>query len=318
MPRILVTGATGFVGRSLCRRLIERGHRVVAAVRRPDAADSLPTAVEPLPLGEINASLACPPTTFDDIDVAIHLAARVHVLNERSRDPAAAFQDVNVLGSERLARAAAGRVKRFIYVSSVHAMCTLADEPLDETGPCRPETPYGQSKLAAEQRLRAIADKTGLELVIVRPPPVYGPGHAGNLTRLFRVAAAGWPLPLGDLRNRRSLVYVENLADALAHCAEHPAARGHTFLVSDGEDVSLSDLVARVARTSGRTPRLLPAPTRTLRLVGRATGRLPAVERLLGSLAVDSTHIRTTLAWRPPHTLDEGLSATTAWMKDAA
>jgi nucleoside-diphosphate-sugar epimerase len=304
---VLVTGATGFVGRSLCRVLLDRGHEVAAAVRGRSAIDRLPPGVQAVTVGDIGPDTDWRSALLKGIDVVAHLAARVHVLKETAADPAAEFHRVNVAGTERLAQAAAGRVRRLVYVSSVHAMCTLSAEPLTEASPCRPETPYGMSKLQAEHTLQQIGEKTGLQTVLLRPPPVYGPGGAGNLARLLGLARSGWPLPLGGIDARRSLVYVGNLADALAACIEHPAAAGETFLVSDGEDVSLSDLVRHAAAATGCRARLLPAPTGPLRLAARGLGKAGAVDRLLGSLVVDSSKIRERLGWQPPHTLAEGL-----------
>jgi nucleoside-diphosphate-sugar epimerase len=267
-------------------------------------------------VGDIGPDTPWDGAALGTFDTVVHLAARVHVLREKAVAPAVEFHRVNVAGTERLARAAAGRVCRLVYVSSVHAMCTLADEVLDEASPCRPDTPYGESKLAAEETLRAIAEKTGLETVIVRPPPVYGPGILGNLGKLFRLVRKGWPLPLRNIANRRSLIYVENLANALVACSFHPAAGGRTFLVSDGEDVSVADLVRRAGAAFGRRVRLVPAPIRLMRLAGRCLGKSGAVERLVGSLAVSSDRIRRLLSWSPPYTMAEGFQVTARWVEN--
>lgn len=248
----------------------------------------------------------------------VHLAARAHVLNERAADPAAEFRRINVEGTVALARAAAGRARRFVFVSSVGAMCTTSPQVLDETAPCCPDTPYGQSKWAAEQALARIRDETGLEVVVLRPTIMYGPENPGNLLRLIRLIRRGWPLPLGNVRNRRSLLYVQNLVAALEACIERPAAAGQTFLVSDGEDVSISELIERLAAAMGCRVRMWPAPQRLMRLAARLTGTTGTVDRLLGSLAVDITHICRTLDWRPPHTMADGLQATAQWIGSQA
>ena len=248
MSRILVTGATGFVGRNLCRRLIELEHQVVAAVRSKSAGDGLPAAVKRVEMGDLGSETRWDTKILDRVDTVIHLAARVHVMREAAIDPLAEFRRVNVGATLALAQAAAGRVRRMVYVSSLHAMCTLHDEPLSEAMPCHPDTPYGQSKLEAEQLLQQLSDREGLEIVVLRPPPVYGPEGQGNLVSLLRWIRRGWPLPLGQVTNRRSLVYVQNLADALIACSEHPAAANQTFLVSDGDDVSTAELARRAER----------------------------------------------------------------------
>jgi nucleoside-diphosphate-sugar epimerase len=276
-------------------------------------ADRFPKDVEMCPVGDLAERIDWN-VALKGVDAVVHLAARVHVLKDRARDPLAEFRRVNVEATLRLAEACAGRVGRFVYVSSVHAMCRTASERLNEQSLCRPDSPYGQSKWEAEQALWRLSGRTGLPVVVLRPPPVYGPEGQGNLMRLFRLVQRGWPLPLGRLESRRSFVYVENLADAIRVCVESPAAAGQTFLVSDGEEVSTAEMLARFARCARRPARLWNAPLAPLRLAGRLLGRGSAVERLLGSLTVDSAKIRETLNWRPPFSLDAGLAATAEWL----
>ncbi len=318
MARILITGATGFVGRRLCKVLRDQGHAVLAVVRdaTTDCA-SLP-ADETIPMGELGGDTPWDTKLLDRVDAIVHLAARVHVLKDEAVNPSAEFQRVNVGATEALARAAAGRVKRFVYVSSLHAMRTLTTERLTEASVCEPNGPYSQSKLDAEAVVRQIGRETGLETVIVRPPPIYGPGHRGRLMSLFQFAKWGLPLPLGGIDNRRSLVFVDNLASALLECAVNPLAVGQTFLISDGEDVSLSELVARMGRALGRRIWLLPAPVGLIRRVARLVGKSDSADRLFGSLVVDSQFIRRQLDWQPPHSMDAGLQVTANWMKGAA
>lgn len=316
---VLVTGATGFVGLRLCTALLDRGYRVRTAVRSSEAALRLPAGVEPCLIGEIGPHTNWNSAFPTDVDVVFHLAARVHQLRDRAADPAAEFERVNTAGSARLAEAAVRHgVRRFVYVSSVHAMCTLADYVLTEQSACAPSTPYGRSKLAAERALHEVTGRTTTELVVVRPPPVYGPGHLGSLSKLLKFAQRGWPLPLGGISNRRSLVFVDNLVDALIAVADHPSAAGQTFLVSDGDSVSLPELVSAAARAGGRIPRLLPAPKSLLKAIGRLTGKSDAVARLLGSLAVDDGKLRRTLSWHPPVAQSEGLKSTMLWVRNAA
>ena len=311
--RILITGASGFVGRRLTQAFLARGLQVRAALRDSRGAEKLPREVEICTIGDLSSQTDWT-AALAGVDTVIHLAARVHVLKERTSDPLEAFRRVNVEATLRLAQAAAGRVRRFVSISSVHAMCRVSRERLDETTPCRPDSPYGVSKWEAEQRLGELAGQTGLPLVVVRPPPVYGPASQGNVMRLFRLVQQGWPLPLGLLNNRRSFVYVENLVDALIACAEHQAAVGQTFLVSDREDVSTAELVRRLGAALGRPARLVKVPLFPLRVAGRVLGKGSPIERLLGSLAVDSGKIGRLLGWSPPHTLDEGLAATARWI----
>jgi nucleoside-diphosphate-sugar epimerase len=312
--RWLVTGATGFVGRTLCSQLLAQGVMVRAALRSPPAAANLPDGIKAVCVGDIGAHTDWQ-AALDDVQVVVHLAARVHVLREASGNPLCEFLRVNAGGTQRLAEAAAAAsVRRFVHLSSVHAMCRVSEQLLDEHTVCRPDSPYGQSKLAAEQALRHIALGTGLESVVVRPPPVYGPRNAGNLRRLFDVVARGWPLPLGRLENRRSFIFVDNLVDAIIACGTHRAAAGETFLVSDGDPLSTVDLVRRLGAALGRPARLIDVPVPALRLAGRMIGASGAAERLLGSLAVDSGHIRRTLDWHPPYSLDQGLQITADWL----
>jgi nucleoside-diphosphate-sugar epimerase len=315
--RVLVTGATGFVGRAVCRLLVARNCRVLAAVRSVKSAGRLPKEVEIAPIGDLCDQVDWR-RALREVDVVVHLAARVHVLKEQARDPLSAFRRVNVDASARLAEAAAGHVRRFIYISSAHAMCRTTDALLDESTPCRPDGPYGQSKWEAEQALSAVAQRSGLPLVILRPPPVYGPEGQGNLIKLFQLVRRGWPLPLGRLNNRRSFLYVENLADAIATCADHPAAAGRTFLLSDGEDISTAELVRRLGKALRYPAHLWNVPLGPLRLAGRVLRQESIVERLLGSLAVDNGQIRRDLNWVPPHTLNAGLAATAAWIQQSS
>jgi nucleoside-diphosphate-sugar epimerase len=314
MSRVLITGASGFVGRHLGATLLQHGAAVRAAVRSPSSLDRLPAGVEPRLIGEIGPHTTWTPDLFDDVETVVHLAARVHVLRERAADPEAEFRQTNVQGTERLARAAAGRVRRLVFVSSLHAMRSLSDQVLDERCPCRPDTPYGRSKWEAEQRLEAVSRETGLEIVVLRPAPVYGPGGAGNLLSLLRCVRRGWPLPLAGVANHRSLLYVGNLVDALLTCLNAPQAAGRMFLVSDGETVSTAELVRRAAAAFGRSARVWPAPLGLLHLAGWLTGTRRTVDRLLGSLAVDISLIRQTLPWTPAYTLDQGLRETALWL----
>jgi len=309
--RVLVTGASGFVGRMLCLELVRRGFPVRAAVR--DAcAGALPDGVECIAIGSI-----APDTDWsaalDGVSIVIHLAARVHVMDDRATDPLAEFRKVNAEGSERLARqAAANGVKRLVFVSSikVNGEMTEGEAKFSESDPAAPEDAYGRSKWEGEQALWRVARETGLEGVVVRPPLVYGPAVKGNFASLLGVLRRRLPLPLASVRNRRSLIYVGNLVDALIRCATHSAAAMQTYLVCDGDDLSTSDLLRRLGQTMGKPALLLPFPTGVLRLAGKVTGKSAAIGRLLGSLRVDDRKIRRELGWTPPYSVAEGFRAT--------
>ncbi|MDP2106119.1 MAG: NAD-dependent epimerase/dehydratase family protein, partial [Desulfobulbaceae bacterium] len=248
-----------------------------------------------------------------DVGVVIHLAARVHVMHENVKNPLEEFRKVNVAGTEHLARsAAASGVKRLVYVSSIGVNGWQTDEGrvFLETDTPNPHNVYAVSKLEAELSLHCVAAETGLEVVVVRPPLVYGMGAPGNLAQMLKVLAKGIPLPLALVHNLRSLIYVENLVDALILCTTHTAAVGQTYMLSDGEDISTSDLLRHLGAAMGCPVRLFPCPQALLKLAGRLTGKSDQVERLLGSLQVDSGKIRRELGWRPPFTLQQGLQAT--------
>jgi len=234
------------------------------------------------------------------------------MLREDPRLALGEHRRVNVEATRGLAEAAGkAGVGTMVFVSSIGAVTTRSEVPLSESAPCWPTTPYGFSKLEAERALQEVASETGLRVVVVRPPLVYGPGAPGNFGLLHRAVERGWPLPLALVRNRRSFVYVGNLVDALIRCLE-PAATGATFHVADREVVSTPDFVRRLAAARGRRARLFPVPPRALRLVGAALGRGDAVARLLDSLVVDAGLIARVLDWSPPYTLDDGLARTVA------
>jgi UDP-glucose 4-epimerase len=261
-------------------------------------------------VGEIGANTGWQ-RAVDGCDAVVHLAARVHVMRDSAADPLAAFRAVNVDGTLNLARqAAAAGVKRFVFLSSIKVNGEGSEVPYLESDSPAPLDPYAISKWEAEQGLREIAAQTGMEVVILRPPLVYGPGVKANFARLIRAVERGWPLPLGAIDNRRSLLFLGNLVDAIRLCLEHPAAANRTYLLSDGEDVSSAELVRRLAKAMGKPARLLPVPAWAFGLAGRLLGRRQEVARLLGSLTVDSSAIRRELGWVPPYTLDQGLALT--------
>lgn len=302
----LVTGANGFVGSALCEALSAQGYEVCGAVR------SSSTSVEKCKrviIGELDDKTGWS-KALAGMDVVIHLAARVHVMSDNAADPLAEFRRVNTAGTENLARqAASAGVKRFVYVSSikVNGEATDGGRKFSESDLPGPQDPYGISKWEAEQALHRVAKETGLEVVIVRPPLVYGAGVKGNFAQMLKVLAHGIPLPLASVHNRRSLVYLGNLVDALILCATHPAAAGQTYLVSDGEDISTPDLLRQLGEAMDHPARLFFCPQSWLKLAGRLAGRADQIERLIGSLQIDSGKIRRELGWTPPFSIHEGL-----------
>jgi nucleoside-diphosphate-sugar epimerase len=305
---VLVTGARGFVGRPVVEALVAAGHRVTGAVRMQAQGAKTVEGYREVVAGELG-----PDTDWREAlagaAVVVHLAARVHQMQDRAADPLAEFRRVNVEGTRRLAeQAAAVGVKRFIFVSSikVNGEGTAPGRAYQETDEPAPADPYGISKHEAEEALRQVGARTGLEVVILRPPLMVGRGVKGNLASLAGAIRRGRPLPFGAItENRRSLLDVRNLADAIVCCAVHPRAAGEVFLVSDGVPVSTAELTRRVGKAAGRAPRLMPVPVGLLRIAGRLAGKGAAVGRLTGSLLIDDSKIRTMLDWTPPHGPDD-------------
>lgn len=311
MKRVLVTGAGGFVGRRLCEYLEDRGFAVTRAVRHADGAAGNTCAV-----GDIGPDTDWT-AAVTDIDVVVHLAARVHVMDDYTAEPLAEYRRVNVEGTEQLALAGVGAgVRRFIYLSTikVNGEATFG-RAFSSTRAPHPEDDYARSKLEAEDGLRRIAADTGLEVVIVRPPLVYGPGVRANFLRLLNWVDRGVPFPFLHVANRRSLVALDNLVDLLALCITHPHAVGRVLLVSDDEDVSIEELILRIAGLMGKRVRMVAFPVKLLHGVARLFGKQAAVERLTGSLQVDISDTREALSWSPPVTLDEALRETVRWFQ---
>lgn len=304
----LVTGATGFVGQALLARLAADASNTVCGTSR-QPGDPLAPGVPRSVVAELGPDTAWR-AALQGVDVVVHLAARVHVMREHAQDPLAEFRRVNVQASLALAQQAlqAG-VRRLVLVSSVkvHGESTPAGKPFRADDPPLPQDAYAQSKQEAEAALRALVRSGGLELVIVRPPLVYGPGVRANFRALMQAVARGWPLPLGALHNQRSFVALDNLVDLLVLCGRHPAAANQSFLVSDGCDLSTTELLQQLARAMGRPARLLPVPAGVLRALGRLAGRPAMVERLCGNLQVDIAKTRERLGWSPPVAVDEAM-----------
>jgi nucleoside-diphosphate-sugar epimerase len=309
--RVFLTGASGFVGRGLIERLSTQDDLVLVAALRKQVS-GVPRNV---------ASLKIPGLEFDTdwsnalegINTVIHCAARVHVMHDESSDPLAEFRKVNVEGTLNLARQAAqAGVRRFIFISSikVNGEGTPVGVPYLADVQSLPADPYGISKMEAEHGLRALASKTGMEVVIIRPPLVYGPGVKANFLNMMRWLHKGVPLPFGAIHNRRSLVALDNLVDLIVTCIEHPAAANQNFLVSDGEDLSTSELLRRMGTALGKPARLLPVPSRLLEMGAALLGKKDLSQRLCGSLQVDIDKTRELLNWIPPVSVDEALRKT--------
>ena len=303
---ILVTGANGFVGKLLVSDLLKKQYDVVGVLRsqNDNQAD-----VKMAAIGAITAVTDWS-TALSAIDVIVHLAARVHVMNDQASDPLAEFRKVNVDGTLNLARQAVkAGVKRFIFVSSikVNGELTQVDKPFAASDiPC-PQDAYGISKYEAEQGLLKLAKETGLEVVIIRPPLIYGGGVKANFASMMKAVKSGFPLPLGAINNKRSFVYVGNLISLILKCIDHPSAANQVFLVSDGRDLSTTELLKVCAQSLDVSPRLLPVPQRFLEVAAKILGKENLAQRLCGNLQVDITKTRQLLDWEPQFTVEDGL-----------
>lgn len=306
MKKVLVTGASGFIGTSLLERLGEAGYRVVAAVRH--ASGRIPNHLPAIRVGDMQ-----PDTDWSqalkEVNVVVHAAARAHVMHEQAEDPLREFRRVNVEGTLGLARqAVAAGVERFVFISSigVNGACTGAEAFSERSSPA-PHADYAISKLEAEQGLLEIAKSSSMELVIVRPPLVYA-GHApGNFHRLLKLVRSELPLPFAAVENRRSMIALENLVDFISLCIEHPAAANELFLISDGMDLSTSDMIRYLAAGMGCKTRLFPMPDVLMRKVAQLLGRAAMYTQLCGSLTIDSSKARELLGWTPPMTAEQAL-----------
>lgn len=382
--KILVTGPDGFVGSAVCAKLIAdgldvrgaqwrsaRGQKSEVGGQSPEGgsqwsedgdlqtANSKPqTEPQMVPIGNICGSTDWS-SALVGVDAVVHLAARVHIMDDTSADPLAAFREVNVEGTRRLAECAAkAGVKRFVFISSIkvngeatelpvngepgivngkatkspvnreslsgdgdssehstinHEPVTINPAAFSEKDAPSPEDPYGQSKYEAEVALRKIEAETEMEVVILRPPLLYGPGVKANFLKLIQLVYKGIPLPLGGIKNKRSLLSLTNFADLISKCVTDKQAAGQMFLVSDGDDVSSGELVERIAKALGKSPRLLPVPEGLMNLAGKLTGKSAQVQRLCSSLQIDASKVRKTLDWTPPVTMEQELARVAEW-----
>lgn len=310
MNNVFLTGGTGFVGRRLLTRLLNGNQLVTAAVRQ--AAPEIDQRAKQAIVKDLTAETDWQ-SALAGQNIVIHSAARVHVMNDQSADPLAEFRRVNVDGTLNLARqAAAAGVKRFIFISSikVNGEGTALGQPYTAFDTPAPQDPYGISKMEAELGLRELARQTGMGVVIIRPVLVYGPGVKANFRSMMSWLSKGVPLPLGAIHNKRSLVSLDNLADLIVTCIDHPAAANQTFLVSDGEDLSTTEMLHRMAQALGKTARLVPVPAGLLESGAALLGKRAVAQRLCSSLQVDISHTRDALSWTPPVSVDDGFRTT--------
>lgn len=299
--KVILTGASGFVGRHI-KNAIPREKLILVGRRNLDEEYTFFSSDldENSQYGDIMKDVSC----------IIHCAARAHVMNEGDDNPYCLYHKINVDGTLNLARqAAVNGVKRFIYISSikVNGESTRVNSPFTEKNIPAPEDAYGRSKLAAENSLRELSIETNMEVVIIRPPLVYGPGVKANFSAMMNLASKNLPLPLGAINNKRSMVALDNLVDLIVTCIDHPKAANKTFLVSDDHDVSTTELLEMMVRAIGKMPRLLPVPMEWLKFAGKLIGKQAVIERLCGNLQVDISYTKEILGWQPPISMEEGI-----------
>jgi nucleoside-diphosphate-sugar epimerase len=306
--RVLLTGGSSFVGQALLGLMAGKRDISIRCSFRHTYPNNAHAGVE-----VVNADLS-PHSDWSfalaDVSMVVHIAARVHVMHDTATDPLTAFRKVNVDGTLNLARqAAAAGVKRFVFISSVkvNGESTSPAQVFNENDVPNPQDAYGQSKLEAEEGLRQISAETGIEVVIIRPPLVYGPGVKANFAALMRAVQKGYPLPLGAVYNQRSLIALDNLVDFIISCINHPLAANQTFVVSDGQDLSTTELLKGMAKAAGVPSRLLPIPVWALQAAASVLGKGDVVQRLCGNLQVDISKARNLLGWVPPISVEEGL-----------
>ena len=311
--KILITGASGFIGQALLKRLT-RDHLTVRCILRQQNQNF--NHIEHILMPSMSESNDWR-RALEGCDIVIHLAARVHVMHEDSKDPLSEFRKTNVVLTTNLARqAAALGVKRFIFLSSVKVNGEgTRHNVFNESQAANPQDPYAISKWEAEEALRHLSKKTDMEVVIIRPPLVYGPGVKANFLKMMRYLQRGVPLPLGNIQNKRSLVGLNNLVDFIVTCVSHPKAANQTFLISDDDDISTSNLLRLISKVMDKRPRLIPIPSKLLFWLFSMIGRGDFAERLLGSLEVDISKAKKLLSWSPPTTMEDELKETVRAMK---
>jgi nucleoside-diphosphate-sugar epimerase len=314
MKRVLVTGATGFVGQRLCEVLKTSGYQVIGAVRKvSDALD-----IEQVSIGEINDQTDWT-VALKDIDYVVHCAARVHVMQETVSDPLREFRRVNVAGTKRLVEAAkTAGIQRLIFLSSikVNGEKTSIGFPFSPLNTADPQDPYGVSKKEAEDCIQQLCKGSTLDYVIIRPPLIYGKGVKANFQKLINLASKNLPVPFGCLNNKRSLVYIDNLCDLIRVCLDHPKATNQTFLASDGQDLTVKDLYRLLSRLQGAKGIMVPVPIVLLKMLGFITGKRAQVDRLTDSLQIDKDHLKTQLSWQAPVGVEKAMALTVSSQED--
>jgi len=314
MTKILITGATGFVGRGLFENLKFKKNFLAHLTTRTNQ-EKISEGAKTFNIGEIDSNTNWK-DALDGVSCIVHCAARAHMMEKNQTDSLNAYRRINVDGTRNLAKQAAGiGIKRFIFLSSikVNGEETTASKSFKYDDIPQPKDSYGISKWEAEQALLEISKKTGLEIVIIRVPLIYGVRVKGNFLRLLDLVYKQMPLPFFNINNSRSFIGLDNLVDLIIHCIDHPKATGKTFLVSDGEDISTPDLIIKLSKIMGRSTRLFSFPISIFKLISYLIGKTPEVNRLIGSLRVNSSHTRKILEWNPPFSLDEGLEKTVLW-----
>lgn len=318
MTKVLVTGANGFVGRRLCQALLSAGYPVKGTVRSTSAATDLPAGIEKVFISDLHSEEKWR-DTLEDVTSVVHLIGRTHVLKESSLDPEEEFRSVNMGITCALLNAIEERpVEKFIFMSSIKAAGEGGDKtPFTENTPTHPEDFYGKTKLEAEQYISTWSERTGIPSVIFRPPLVYGPGVKGNFLRLLKLARKGFPLPIGSIHNLRSLIYVDNLADALMTILSKPLKGCNIFHIADEPPLSTPLLYRELLKNLGKADRLLPFPESLLRNAAKVAGKEKEYEKIAGSLVVSSEKFRNIFEWEEPFCFEEGIRKTCEWFKNA-
>jgi nucleoside-diphosphate-sugar epimerase len=314
--KICVTGSTGFIGKPLCTKLLKNNYSVLAATRYSNTLTfNFHKNLSIIKLDNFNSRINLQ-QALSGVDCVIHCAAKAHAINKNKSDVLKAYREVNVEVTRNFAEQAANAgVKRFVFLSSikVNGERTFGCETFKYSDVPLPEDAYGVSKFEAEQMLSELSKQTGLEVVIIRAPLVYGEGVKGNFLYLLDFLYRGIPLPFASVANLRSFIGLDNLIDFIIFCIKHPKVGGHTFLVSDGQDISTPNLIRKLTGAIGKSSHLFPVPLSLIKLIGRLTGKSMEVGRLVNSLRVDSSYAREVLGWRPSFSLDEGLEKTVKW-----
>lgn len=303
--KVLLSGSTGFFGSAVSNRLEKLGYLTSYPVRRL-RSDSIANTFEVGDIGEaVDYSAA-----LNNVDIVIHAAARAHIMVDKVHDPLSEYRRINVHGSLNLARQASkSGVKRFIFISSIKVLGedTSSIEPFSEESNPSPQDYYGQSKLEAEEVLKQFTEKHGMQLVIIRPPVIYGPGAKGNIYNLLKISSLNLPLPFGMVNNKRSMIYVENLVDFVICCANNPAAANQTFLISDNYDLSLRSLLIFIRKSMNRSAMLIPVPVSVFKIFGTLFRKEDMIGRLIGDLQINPSKAMNVLGWQPPYTVEQGI-----------